>query len=155
MKKHDLKSNPLIRLVDELARLQGRVKSLFDQVQAESGLKPMENVVLTAIIEADTAPTVPQIGRSLGHPRQVIQRAVNDLADMGFIERLPNPDHKRAPLLSITEKGEMLKQRTDAVALSIAEQFLNTVDKSSCEQLAGELQALRKAIEGFSREHMR
>ena len=152
MTKLDLKGNPFIQLVDEMARLQGRVTSLFDQVHEESGLKSMEEIVLTAIFEADTPPTVPQIGRSLGHPRQVIQRAVNDLADEGFIERLTNPDHKRAPLLAVTTKGEKLKQRTDAIALSIAERFLQHVNSATCTELAIELRAVRKALEAFSRE---
>jgi len=146
-----LQSNPLMQLVDEVSRLQGRVGSLFEEVQAASGLKPMQDLVLTAVFEAASPPTVPQIGRSLGHPRQVIQRAVNDLADGGFIQRLPNPDHKRAPLLTVTAKGAGLKERTDAMALSIADAFLQGFDLQQCSRLAGELREMRRAIEAFAR----
>ena len=147
-----LKSNPLISLVDEIVRLQGRVKNLFAEVHWGTGLRVMEDVVLQAIAEADFTPTVPQIGRSLGHPRQVIQRAVNDLACAGFIERLPNPDHKRAPLLAVTAKGRALKESSDAQALAVADAFLERVDAGYCEALAHELKGLRRELEAFSRE---
>lgn len=146
-----LQSNPLMQLVDEVSRLQGRVGSLFEEVQAASGLKPMKDLVLTAVFEAASPPTVPQIGRSLGHPRQVIQRAVNDLVDEGFIQRLPNPDHKRAPLLTVTTKGADVKDRTDAIALSIADAFLEGHDARQYSSLAGELREVRRAIEAFAR----
>src|SRR6267142_768778 len=70
-------SNPLVCLVDEVMRLQGRFKSIFAVSDGVTGLPSMELTVLTAVVEAAGAPTVPQIGRSLGRPRQVIQRAAN------------------------------------------------------------------------------
>jgi len=147
-----IRSNPLIQLVDEVARLQGRIGSLFGAVHAQSGLRPMEDLVLNAIVEADTPPTVPQIGRSLGHPRQVIQRAVNTLLTDGFLERLPNPDHKRAPLFALTAKGERLKEHTDRMALEIADGFLQQDDPERCKRLVGELRELRKSLEAFARD---
>lgn len=151
MPNQSLKTHPLIQLVDEVTRLQGRIKSLFNEVHSDTGLKTMENVVLTAIVEADSPPTVPKIGRSLGHPRQVIQRAVNDLVDDGFLERLANPDHKRAPLFAVTAKGLKLKQRSDSQALAVADAFLQHQPGSDLALLAEELRAVRKAIESFER----
>ena len=148
----ELKSNPLIMLVDEVSRLQGRFKSLFAAVHAQTGLRAMEDLVLNAIAEADWSPTVPQIGRSLGHPRQVIQRAVNDLVDGGYLKPLPNPDHKRAPLFELTARGRELKARSDSQALQLADAFLEHTDARECEVLARELKSVRKAIEAFSRE---
>lgn len=152
MNAQKLKSNSLVQLVDEVARLQGRFQSLFADVHAETGLKAMEDLVLNAIAEADTPPTVPQIGRSLGHPRQVIQRAIDALVDYGFLRKLPNPDHKRAPLFEMTKKGGELKRRSDAQALAIADAFLRTGQRLRCKHLAEELKVVRKAIEAFSRK---
>ncbi len=147
-----LKANPLIQLLDEVSRLQGRFGSLFAEVHAESGLKHMEDLVLNAIVEADSPPTAAQIGRSLGHPRQVVQRAVNDLAEAGFLERLPNPGHKRAPLLAVTQKGEHLKERTDRMALAICDAFFQNSSPENCTQLVAELRQQRRAIEAFARK---
>src|SRR5882724_3839651 len=91
--------HPLVHLIDEVIRLRGRLQSLFAGVGAASGLAPMESTVLTAVVESHTTPTVSQIGRSLGHPRQVIQRAANNLIAARLLETTPNPGHKRAALL--------------------------------------------------------
>lgn len=152
MSDSKLKSNPLVQLVDEVTRLQGRFRSLFAGIHQETGLKSMEDLVLNAITEAERPPTVPQIGRSLGHPRQVIQRAVNDLLDDGYLEKLPNPDHKRAPLFGLTAKGARLKQRSDAQALAVADAFLEQVSAEQCQQLANDLREVRKAMEIFSKQ---
>ena len=152
MPEQKLKSNPLIQLVDEVSRLQGRFKSLFAQLHADTGLKSMDDLVLNAIVEAEKPPTVPQIGRSLGHPRQVIQRAVNELLDLGLLEKSPNPDHKRAPLFTLTEEGRRLKMRSDTEALAIANAFLQTVPDNQCTRLAEELQGVRKAMQNFLSE---
>ncbi len=147
-----LRANPLIQLVDELARTQGRVKHLFAEVTADSGLGSTDSLVLAAILESSTPPTVPQIGRSLGHPRQVVQRAVNKLVDAGYIHKLPNPDHKRAPLLAATPAGSALKQRGDRLALDVADSFLDSIDQGRVTRLVDELHAVRQAIEGFLRD---
>ena len=117
-------SNPLVRLTDEVVRLQGRFKSIFAGSNGVTGLPSMELTVLTAVVEAASAPTVPQIGRSLGRPRQVIQRATNALIEAGLIEALPNPHHKRAPLLLPTRRGKAVKRKADARALKAANAFL-------------------------------
>jgi DNA-binding MarR family transcriptional regulator len=148
----ELRDNPLIQLVDELARTQGRVKHLFAAVSADSGLGSTDGLVLAAILEAAAPPTVPQIGRSLGHPRQVIQRAVNKLVAAGYIRKLSNPDHKRAPLLAATPAGMELKQRGDRLALDIADAFLDAVDQHRVTRLVDELHTVRQAIETFLRD---
>ncbi|MGB3847509.1 MAG: hypothetical protein WA940_16685, partial [Sphingopyxis sp.] len=61
------------RFADEVARLRGRMRALYADTRAQSGLPEMELTVLTAVVNAASAPTVAQIGRSLGHPRQVVQ----------------------------------------------------------------------------------
>jgi DNA-binding MarR family transcriptional regulator len=147
-----LRDNPLVQVVDELTRTQGRLRHLFAGVRAESGLGSTDNLVLAAILEANTPPTVPQIGRSLGHPRQVIQRAVNKLEQEGYIEKRPNPDHKRAPLLTATTRGIELKQGADELALQIADSLLAGADPAVFNRLTADLREAREAIEAFLRE---
>lgn len=146
-----LRDNPLMQVVDEIARSQGRLRQLFAEVRVASGLGVTDNLVLTSILEADKPPTVPQIGRSLGHPRQVIQRAVNQLENEGYIEKLPNPAHKRAPLLTATQLGTVLKQQADQHALQIAHEVLAETDEDRIARLADELRAARQCIENFIR----
>lgn len=144
-------SNPMILMIDEVIRLGARLRTIFAGSTAATDLSAMETTVLTAVVEARTPPTVPQIGRSLGRPRQVIQRAANELLAAGFIRAAPNPDHKRAPLLLPTEEGEKLKRLADAHAVEAANALLEVVDADKCARLTQELRALRGEIEAHLR----
>ncbi|HTV96070.1 MAG TPA: helix-turn-helix domain-containing protein [Steroidobacteraceae bacterium] len=144
-------SNPLVRLVDEVVRLQGRLKGVFAGSNEAAGLPPMELTVLTAVVEAASPPTVPQIGRSLGRPRQVIQRAAHALIAAQLIETAPNPHHKRAPLLAATRRGRAVKRKADDCAIRAANAFLGGIDAARCSRLARELRALRGEIEAYLR----
>ena len=146
-----IQSNPFLQLVDEISRLQGRLKTLFAKFQDATGLSRMEQLVLASVRGSLVPPTVSQIGRSLGFPRQAIQRAANDLEKKGLIEKAHNPDHKRAPLLLATDKGLELKNKSDALALATANAMLGKVDAEMCQQISAEVRQLRKAIEAHLR----
>lgn len=139
--------HPVMDLTDELLRLGGRLRSLFSGVARQSGLSPMQLAVLTAVVEARRPPTVPQIGRSLGHPRQVIQRAANALLAAGLVDAVPNPDHKRAPLYRPTPAGIARKRAADAAALARARELLDLLPAGDCEQLVARLRDLRGRLE--------
>jgi DNA-binding MarR family transcriptional regulator len=143
--------NPVIQMVDELIRLHGRVRSIFAGVSAHTGLSSMESTVLAAVADARVAPTVPQIGRSLGHPRQVIQRAANALIAAGLVTTEVNPHHKRAPLLLPTARGLQVKKEADGRAVEAANALLETIDAGRCERLTRDLRRLRADIEAHLR----
>jgi DNA-binding MarR family transcriptional regulator len=138
-------------LLDSSARVRGRVRELFSPLHAEIGLNEMEMTVLNAVVAAPSAPTVPRIGRSLGHPRQVIQRAATTLVQRDLIRLLVNPDHKRAPLLAPTATGNALKRKADRLAKSIIAPILRDVDASALRVAARALTDLRYAIESSDR----
>ncbi|RZK02654.1 MAG: MarR family transcriptional regulator [Novosphingobium sp.] len=139
--------HPLVGLSDELIRLNGRLKGMFAGARRSEGLGDSELTVLNAVVEADRAPTVPQIGRSLGQPRQIVQRAANSLIEDGLIEVEPNPDHKRAVLLRATEQGVALKREIDARADAIAEEIAGSLDADLVRRAAGLLHDIRKELE--------
>ena len=139
--------HPLVGLSDELIRLNGRLKGMFAGARRSEGLGDSELTVLNAVVEADRPPTVPQIGRSLGQPRQLIQRAANSLMDAGLIEAEPNPDHKRAVLLRATEEGIALKRGIDGRADAIAEEVAAEIDAEIVRQATGALRTIRKQLE--------
>lgn len=150
MRDQTLQSNPVAILFDEVLRAQGRLRSVFADVNSATGLTSMEATVLTAIVAARSAPTVPQIGRSLGHPRQVIQRAATTLIQAGLIETQPNPDHKRAPLLVVSASGKALKREVDARASSAADALLQHVNAEECLRIASDLRRLRGVLEAYA-----
>src|SRR6476661_2807422 len=62
--------------------------------------------------------TVPATARRLGLTRQGVQRVADDLLAASLLQASPNPDHVRSPLLTLTNRGqlvlEQLTQRSDA-----------------------------------------
>lgn len=143
--------HPAISLIDELIRVNSRLRTVFAGATEASGLSSMQLTVLSAVVEAQTPPTVPQIGRSLGHPRQVIQRATSLLQEQGLIETADNPHHKRAPLLIATDSGKKIKLKADRQALAAAEDFLVLIGADTCEMLTEELRGLRSKIEVYTK----
>ena len=144
-------TNPLIALIDGTSRLQGRLKGAFTDSRLSTGLGETEMTVLNAVAEAPSPPTVPQIGRALGHPRQVIQRAANALITAGLIATRDNPDHKRAVLLIPTDKGVALKQEANHRAAAIAADLLTGVDAELVAEATRLLEKVRHQLEAHLR----
>ncbi len=137
---------------DEVARLRGRIRALFAETRSHSGLAEMELTVLTAVTNAISPPTAAQIGRSLGHPRQVVQRAANRLAETGLIAFCENPDHKRASLLVATEAGRELKANDHKRSEAVTQALLQRVEPAAFADAARRLHAIRAEIEAMLRE---
>ena len=139
--------HPLVGLSDELIRLGGRLKSLLADARRNAGLGDSELGVLNSVVEAEHLPTVSQIGRSIGQPRQLIQRAANALVEAGLIETLPNPDHKRAVLLRATERGVAVKREVDARADETAEAIWAAARDDGVRDATDALRAIRQELE--------
>ena len=139
--------HPLVLLIDETSRLKSRLQSIFTGASSGVDLSHMELTVLTAVVESKTPPTVPQIGRSLGHSRQVIQRAANDLIKAKLLTAALNPDHKRAQLLHATTAGQKLYAEALVLGKQAANSLGRALDLAQCERLARELHELRGKIE--------
>ncbi len=52
--------------------------------------------------------TVPQLARAGSVSRQHIQALVNVLDQAGYVERIPNPAHRRSPLLRLSPLGRQV-----------------------------------------------
>jgi DNA-binding MarR family transcriptional regulator len=113
----------------------------------------MEGVVLAAVVRAETAPTVSQIGRSLGHPRQVIQRAADSLEQRGFLQFEDNPDHKRARLLVPTGAGRAFQQDRDRRGLAVADRLTRGIDAEILAETAAGLRLVREMLQKNLREY--
>lgn len=147
--------HPLVGLSDELIRLNGRLKSLFAEARRDVGLNDSEIAVLNAVVESAQPPTVPQIGRSFGQPRQNIQRAANSLTAAGLLEASDNPDHKRAVLLRATEKGIAIKRDIDRRADAIARDVADAEDIATIRTATTALRTIRKDMEARLRARER
>jgi DNA-binding MarR family transcriptional regulator len=95
----------LTDLVLDLFRLNSRILTAGDRLVADLGLTSARWQILGAIVEADRPQPVAWLARDLGANRQNVQRIVNDLHKEGLVTFEPNPHHRRAQLVVLTDKG--------------------------------------------------
>lgn len=92
-------------LILDLFRLSNRLIASGDRLVADLGLTSARWQVLGSIVAADRPQPVAWLARDMGANRQNIQRIVNDLEKEGLVGFRPNPHHRRAQLVVLTEKG--------------------------------------------------
>jgi DNA-binding MarR family transcriptional regulator len=90
-------------LVLETFRLNGRLLAAGDKLTSGLHLSSARWQVLGEVIAGPL--TVAQIARNKGLTRQSVQRIANILAEEGLVEFVPNPNHRRALLVAITDWG--------------------------------------------------
>ncbi|OWJ64193.1 MarR family winged helix-turn-helix transcriptional regulator [Inquilinus limosus] len=106
---HETRRTPagaaLTGLFMDLFRLHSLVLAAGDRLVARLGLTSARWQVLGTIVAADRPQPVAWLARDMGANRQNIQRIVNDLEKEGLIAFQPNPHHRRAQLVVLTDKG--------------------------------------------------
>ena len=88
-----------------LFRANGLVLAAGHRLAEQEGLTAARWQVLGAVALSGRPLTVPQIARRMGLTRQAVQATVNQLHRDTLIETSDNPDHRRSPLINLTERG--------------------------------------------------
>ena len=145
-------ASELQRMIAECLRLQGRLANVLGPIKDSADLSGVERLTLCAIVDAGAPATVPQIGRSLGHARQVIQRAARELERRGFVETRDNPSHKRASFLVATERGRAFKQGLDLAEEEVARTLVGGMDRAMIRAAYAGLHQLCCNLDAHARE---
>jgi DNA-binding MarR family transcriptional regulator len=95
----------LTDLLPDLFRLNSLVLAAGDRLVARLHLTSARWQILGAVVGAEQSQPVAWIARDLGANRQNVQRIINDLHKDGLVVFEPNPHHRRAQLVVLTEKG--------------------------------------------------
>jgi DNA-binding MarR family transcriptional regulator len=96
----------LTDLILDLFKLSNRMLVAGDRLVADLGLTSARWQVLGTIVAADRPQPVAWLARDMGANRQNVQRIVNDLAKEDMVAFAPNPHHRRALLVVLTDKGK-------------------------------------------------
>ncbi|WP_129586268.1 MarR family winged helix-turn-helix transcriptional regulator [Sphingomonas montana] len=96
----------LSETIFDLLRLNSRLLTAGDRLVASVGLTSARWQVLGTMIAAERPQPVAWIARDMSGNRQNVQRIVNDLERDGLVEFRPNPHHRRAQLVVLTEEGK-------------------------------------------------
>jgi DNA-binding MarR family transcriptional regulator len=97
----------LTGLVIEVFRLNGDLLAAGDALVGDLGLTSARWQVLGAITLSPVPLPVAHIARNMGLTRQAVQRVVDEMRAEGFLHLEPNPHHRRASLVTTTERGEV------------------------------------------------
>lgn len=92
-------------LVLTLFRANNEMLVWGDRLVQPFGLTSARWQIMGAVAYADQPRPVAWLARDLGANRQNVQRIVNDLSEEGMVAFEANPNHKRAHLVVLTEKG--------------------------------------------------
>lgn len=129
-------------------RLNSLVLTAGDRLVAELGLTSARWQILGAIVAATRPQPVAWLARDLGGNRQNVQRIVNDLNAEGLVAFEPNPHHRRAQLVVLTDKG----QRAYDAAMRLQAPWINDLAEAlsvkDVETTRRVVTALRDKLEG-------
>jgi DNA-binding MarR family transcriptional regulator len=100
---HTKAGRAFTELILETFRFNGRLLVAGDRLAKPLGLTSSRWQVLGAIEEQPLP--VAQIARKMGLARQNVQRLADVLEEEGIVEYAPNPNHQRAKLVCLTDKG--------------------------------------------------
>ncbi|MFF2393479.1 MarR family winged helix-turn-helix transcriptional regulator [Nocardia sp. NPDC058114] len=92
-------------------RLNGQFLTIGDGLSAPAGISVAWWQVMAAV--QDQPQPVAGIARAMGITRQSVQRIADLLVGKGMCEYRPNPAHKRAKLVAMTEEGTAAIRRID------------------------------------------
>lgn len=136
----------MTELILLIFRVNGRLLLAGDQLVAPLGLTSARWQVLGSIVAAGRPQPVAWLARDMGVTRQNVQRIVNDLERDGVVGFEPNPHHRRAQLVRLTEKGQHLYQRAiklqDPWAASLAKNLSAPPMAVACDILKAVLERL-------------
>ncbi len=94
-------------------------RELFSRLAAEGygDLHARQAAVLAYLDEDGVRAT--QLARLSGSHKQVVGRLIDELEELGYVERLPDPGDRRAKLIVPTRRGLGMLQRGDEIVAEI------------------------------------
>jgi DNA-binding MarR family transcriptional regulator len=79
--------------------------------------------------------------------KQTMAQAVEQLEQLGYVERRPDPDDRRARLVFLTERGRAVKPVTAAAGARVEERWAKATSPEEIETLRAGLRRLLVALD--------
>ena len=128
-------------------RANGLLLDAGDRLGADEGLTSARWQVLGAIAVADQPLTVPQIGRRMGLTRQSVHATVKRLVRDGLVELVPNADHRRSPLVALTDTGIATYRAIDGRQATWVNRLARGIGRANLATTGRVLQELCRRLE--------
>jgi DNA-binding MarR family transcriptional regulator len=114
-------------------RANGLLLDAGDLIGAEHGLTSARWQVLGGVALAQRQLTVPQIARRMGLTRQSVHATVQRLVRDGLLELMRNTDHRRSPLVALTESGRATYEAVDRLQVAWVNRLARGIARSDLE----------------------
>jgi DNA-binding MarR family transcriptional regulator len=135
------------QVILSLFRANGLLLAAGDLLAADQGLTSARWQVLGAITLAERPLTVPQIARRMGLTRQSVHATVGRLVRDGLIALVPNADHRRSPLVYLTQPGSATYSAIDRRQAAWVNRLAGRIGRADLETTARVLEDLCRRLE--------
>jgi DNA-binding MarR family transcriptional regulator len=129
-------------------RLNGQFLALAEELARPAGLTAARWQVVGAVLRQPL--TVAGIARSMGITRQSVQRLADILAEEGLLEFVPNPAHRRAKLVRVTDAGLAAVRRIDPAHAVAARRLAAELGRDELARSVASLAALSAALDAMA-----
>jgi len=137
----------LTGLVIEVFRLNGALLAAGDALVRDLGLTSARWQVLGAVALSPVALPVAHIARNMGLTRQAVQRVVDDMRADGLVQLDPNPHHRRAMLVTMTEAGDVAYRQASELQQRWADDLAVDLPAEAIEAAAAVLRTLQQRLD--------
>jgi DNA-binding MarR family transcriptional regulator len=147
---HTPEGETATRIILSTFRANGLLLAVGDRLTADQHLTAARWQVLGAITLAQRPLTVPQIARRMGLTRQSVHATVQRLLRDDLLELVPNADHRRSPLVRLTEPGRASYAAADRRQVVWANRLAAGIGRPDLETTARVLDELCRRLEADS-----
>lgn len=133
------------RMIGEVFRIHGQLLATADEFAKDLKVSSARWQLIATI--RNQPMTAAQIARRNGISRQGAQQTVNRLLRQQLVELLPNPDHRRSPLVALTDAG-----RTTMDVLRERQHLLTDAFTHDLDLSVAEIEAMTRSLAAL-REH--
>jgi DNA-binding MarR family transcriptional regulator len=136
------------------ARLMVAVQRELYSRLAEAGYRDLtylHGAVIAHLDEGGTRAT--EIARRSGRHKQVIGRLVDELEDLGYVKRRPDPADRRGKLVVPTARGVELMRLSDAIIAEIERRQARELGKAEYERFRTTLLAVVGSLSAHDTQH--
>ncbi|WP_051272612.1 MarR family winged helix-turn-helix transcriptional regulator [Fundidesulfovibrio putealis] len=136
----------LTRVCLAVFRLNGALLEAGDELGKPLLLTSARWQVLGALALSDVPLTAPRIAQAMGLTRQGVQKQLNALAPLGYLEKLENDDNRRSPLFRLSDSGRRTYQEMDALYRSWATELVQGLCGEDLARAARTLEELADRV---------
>ncbi|MBU3066092.1 MarR family transcriptional regulator [Nocardia sp. NEAU-G5] len=131
-------------------KLNGQFLSIAEELAQPAGITAAWWQVLGAVLPAPLP--VSGIAREMGITRQSVQRIADLLVAKGLAEYRPNPAHRRAKLVAVTESGHEAMRRITPQHAEMAERLAARLGVERLNDIVDALLDLSAALDALESE---